>query len=276
MRVDAPRALPMRAAAVYSIALKKNAIIASRSVGDFISLARAGASEHDVRALQNRTEHSVLASNLEDTMRALARARDDITLFTARRLDDIAKRQQLQLRSLMRHGRHDARRKSPRQLGSRLEDEFGVDLHNPKIVETMRQFAETNAALIKDVTHDQLQRIGDATVRAIQEKRTKGDLVADIRDAEGITLRRAQFIASDQAMKLTSKLTEVICVSAGVLTYTWQTMLDDRVRPEHADREGEVFDWNDPPEDGHPGEPAGCRCMAAPNFDESELDDGEE
>ena len=48
----------------------------------------------------------------------------------------------------------------------------------------------------------------------------------------------------------------------GSTEYAWRTRLDDRVRPEHAAREGVTFPWTDPPSDGHPGEPWGCRCNA--------------
>ena len=44
--------------------------------------------------------------------------------------------------------------------------------------------------------------------------------------------------------------------------YTWRTVQDSKVRSSHADRDGKVFSWTDPPEGGHPGEDFGCRCWA--------------
>ncbi len=38
------------------------------------------------------------------------------------------------------------------------------------------------------------------------------------------------------------------------------------VREDHDDREGEQFDWSDPPEDGHPGEAVNCRCWPEPDL----------
>ena len=46
--------------------------------------------------------------------------------------------------------------------------------------------------------------------------------------------------------------------------YIWRTRRDNRVRSVHADREGQVFSWDNPPEGGHPGEDYGCRCTAEP------------
>jgi SPP1 gp7 family putative phage head morphogenesis protein len=47
-------------------------------------------------------------------------------------------------------------------------------------------------------------------------------------------------------------------------------MMDDRVRPLHADRQGLIFRWDKPPSDGHPGMAIRCRCVADPVID---LDD---
>lgn len=44
--------------------------------------------------------------------------------------------------------------------------------------------------------------------------------------------------------------------------YIWRTRGDSKVRSEHADRDGKVFDWDNPPEGGHPGEAPNCRCTA--------------
>ncbi|MBX9726836.1 MAG: minor capsid protein [Rickettsiales bacterium] len=50
--------------------------------------------------------------------------------------------------------------------------------------------------------------------------------------------------------------------------YIWQTQMDDRVRPSHADNEGQIFEWDNPPPTGHPGSAPRCRCSAgsAPAF----------
>ena len=52
--------------------------------------------------------------------------------------------------------------------------------------------------------------------------------------------------------------------SEGVTTYIWQTVGDNRVRPEHAARDGEEIECEDSPSGGHPGEAFGCRCSAIP------------
>lgn len=48
--------------------------------------------------------------------------------------------------------------------------------------------------------------------------------------------------------------------AAPVQKYVWRTQHDDKVRPEHADREGKEFSVDSPPPDGNPGQPYNCRC----------------
>lgn len=44
--------------------------------------------------------------------------------------------------------------------------------------------------------------------------------------------------------------------------YVWRCVGDDKTRTTHAERDGQVFSWDNPPEGGHPGEDYNCRCWA--------------
>ncbi|MES2905860.1 MAG: phage minor head protein [Pseudomonadota bacterium] len=46
--------------------------------------------------------------------------------------------------------------------------------------------------------------------------------------------------------------------------YIWHTAGDEKVRASHAENEGKIFSWDEPPEVGHPGEGYNCRCTAEP------------
>lgn len=48
--------------------------------------------------------------------------------------------------------------------------------------------------------------------------------------------------------------------------YIWRTMKDGNVRNKHIIREGLVFEWSRPPDDGNPGEPINCRCHGEPYY----------
>ena len=93
------------------------------------------------------------------------------------------------------------------------------------------------------------------------------DLAQKIRQIGGVTENRAKLIARDQTAKLNSSLTQAQHESLGVTHYRWSTSKDERVRESHAENEGQVFSWDDPPETGHPGFEINCRCVAIPVFD---------
>ena len=44
--------------------------------------------------------------------------------------------------------------------------------------------------------------------------------------------------------------------------YIWQTVGDERVRPEHEEHDGYAFNWHIPSENGYPGSEYNCRCSA--------------
>lgn len=58
--------------------------------------------------------------------------------------------------------------------------------------------------------------------------------------------------------------------------YIWRTQRDSKARSSHAEREGKIFRWDDPPEGGHPGEDSNCRCWAEEISSETELPDVDE
>lgn len=95
------------------------------------------------------------------------------------------------------------------------------------------------------------------------------------RQVEDVSASRAEFLARDSVLSLNAAINESRMVEAGVEEYIWSTSQDERVREEHAEREGETFRWDDPPEDGHPGEAALCRCVPFPVLPELDGANGE-
>lgn len=133
--------------------------------------------------------------------------------------------------------------------------------------------------------------------KAIQEKFIDNKIVNAINDAElivrnGIAItalpdtiinlidKKFQVVdkqvtqsGSDQVHSLDTQLTQKRQQSLGFNEYIWETRRDERVRgnpnglypkakPSHYARQGVVFNWDNPPENGHPGEDYGCRCRA--------------
>lgn len=61
-------------------------------------------------------------------------------------------------------------------------------------------------------------------------------------------------------------LTAWLNTAADAPLYIWITQGDDLVRAEHAERDGGIFDMDNPPDGGNPGEAYNCRCMAVSVF----------
>lgn len=83
---------------------------------------------------------------------------------------------------------------------------------------------------------------------------------------DDMTENDARRIARDQIGKLNAQINQARQENLGLTGYIWRTSQDNRVRDEHTELEGESFEWDDPPPDGHPGEPIMCRCYAEPDF----------
>lgn len=133
-----------------------------------------------------------------------------------------------------------------------------------------------NVQLIKSIPEEYFERLADSVYQNIsQAKRWENlsdRLIATIIDDGEITRRRANTIARDQTAKMTAAFNEERQTSVGVTHYQWQTAGDERVRPEHADNDGQIFAWDDPPaETGHPGHDVNCRCVALAVFEELEV-----
>lgn len=128
-----------------------------------------------------------------------------------------------------------------------------------------------NLDLIGSLEAESLRKLRDELTRLIAdgvpEEEIEERLIAFLNKQAEVETNRAVLIGSDQVGKLNGRLMEYWQRSAGITHYRWQTMMDDRVRPLHRDRQGLIFRWDNPPSDGHPGMAIRCRCVADPVID---------
>ncbi len=142
----------------------------------------------------------------------------------------------------------------------------------------------TNVGLIKSIGSEHWSKILIAVNQAAAG--TLGEpLTTRLKKIGGITTRRAKLIARDQTAKATSQMNQARMMDSGIKSYTWRTSEDERVvgnpsglypkgsraHRNHYARNGKEFYWDQPPSDGHPGEPIQCRCIAIPIIDKNEL-----
>jgi SPP1 gp7 family putative phage head morphogenesis protein len=146
---------------------------------------------------------------------------------------------------------------------------IGIDpRHAAGIDSFIEQARHENVELIKNASADFLAQVR-ATLDEFEGRPAK-DLAAALQQRVEVSRSRAQLIARDQVLKLNSQIIEMRCRSAGVDSYHWSTSQDERVRPMHAELEGSVHTWDDPPvtnpdgDTNHPGEDYQCRCLPIP------------
>lgn len=156
------------------------------------------------------------------------------------------------------------------QFKRQIRAVLGVDVlaQEAWLADELASFAAENVALIRSIRDQSLDQIEGLVQRGLRSGTRPSEIAGQIRERYGVTERRAQLIARDQTSKLNGQLTELRQKSIGVTRYIWSTSQDERVRPDHAERDGKEFAWSDPPDDGHPGQPINCRCVALPVLDE--------
>lgn len=152
-------------------------------------------------------------------------------------------------------------------------EDFFINEKWQKVVRSV--WVQENISLIKSIRSQTLEKIryslGDMVTEAADKQTRAAQLSEAIQDIAHKNRTRADLIARDQIGKLNGRLTQLRQQSAGITKYKWSTSKDERVRPAHAEREGKVYEWANPPADGNPGYPIRCRCVAIPVIDTDTL-----
>ncbi|MFZ7141574.1 phage minor head protein [Avibacterium avium] len=162
-----------------------------------------------------------------------------------------------------------------KQFHKVLKSAYKVDifLTEPWLDEPLLQAEWQNINLIKSIPTQLQEKLRYRMAEAVLGGESHRSLAADLEKLLDIPKRRATLIARDQIGKLNGRLTQLRQENIGVKSYIWRGSLDERERLLHVEREGKEFRWDNPPDDGHPGQPILCRCSAEavlPEFGELE------
>ena len=137
-----------------------------------------------------------------------------------------------------------------------------------KLKQLQEIWVRENLDLIGSLEAETLRKLRDELTRLIADGIPEDEIADRLQEflekQLQVETNRAVLIGSDQAGKLNGRLMEYWQRSAGIEEYRWQTMMDDRVRPTHRERQGKIFRWDSPPPDGHPSMAIRCRCVADP------------
>lgn len=133
--------------------------------------------------------------------------------------------------------------------------------------QTLEQIIAWNTSLVRDVSAQARQRIGNAVFSGLTERRPARDVAKEIREAVAMSRRRSVAIALDQLTKLTSALADERRREAGIDRWKWRSSHKRHFRPEHAARDGKVYSDADAPQDLPGRLPyCGCRSQAVLNL----------
>lgn len=160
------------------------------------------------------------------------------------------------------------------EVSTNLKNQTGIDLsaylrNSPNIVERVHELTVSNIQLIKSIHTQYLDKVQNAVMQAMVQGTLNKDLGEQLKKLGKDVESRAMLIARDQSSKLNAALTRARHEDVGVTKYMWSTSGDERVRDSHAEKDGQVFEYANPPADtGNPGHDVNCRCVAIAVFDE--------
>jgi SPP1 gp7 family putative phage head morphogenesis protein len=144
----------------------------------------------------------------------------------------------------------------------------------PGLPTKQAEWLRSNTDLIK-AESDLRRRVERVIADPLNEGRSVKDIAKLLQEQLGYSKSRAELTARDQTLKLYGQIQQERQEKAGITKYVWTTSQDERVRPDHADLDGTVQAWDDPPvvdkrtgRRGHPGFDYQCRCTAVPVLDD--------
>lgn len=143
----------------------------------------------------------------------------------------------------------------------------------PKAEQRKAEWLRANTDLIR-AEADLRRRVERVLEDPLNQGRSVDDISKLLQEQAGYSTSRAELTARDQTLKLYGQIQQERQQNAGIERYVWTTSLDERVRPDHADLDGSIQRWDDPPivdrrtgRRGHPGFDFQCRCSAVAVLD---------
>lgn len=145
-----------------------------------------------------------------------------------------------------------------------------IDIRQQRIIDTIKNYnrnlnvlkngevpKSTLNALKQDIANNRASKEIKDIVKSIENGTYTQN---DINNLQKWLNRRNENLARNETGNLYAQECKDLMIENGIEHFVWHTMKDDRVRPEHAEREGLVFSINDE----LPGEDFNCRCWAEP------------
>lgn len=127
-------------------------------------------------------------------------------------------------------------------------------------LETIDAFLARNVALVRDISSQARGRIADAVFRGLQQRTPAREVGKEIAEATGMARKRANRVAADQNVKLSSALDAQRQREAGLDHWKWRHSGKAHPRLDHLARNGKIYTENTAPQD-QPGQLPYCGCV---------------
>lgn len=168
-----------------------------------------------------------------------------------------------------------------KELSRYTKQLVGIDVvqEEPWLADFTELFIEANVGLIESIGERMHGEVRELVEGAAATGVRPESLAKDIEERFGVSESRARLIARDQIGKYNGMLSAARQQRLGVRSFIWRTSGDERVRESHRAKEGNTYEWQDPPADtGMPGEDYQCRCTAEPDLEAlaDELEGGDD
>ena len=132
---------------------------------------------------------------------------------------------------------------------------------SPELLDTLTRDAQTR---FRGVGKELGEGLAQAILDGMDAGRSGSEIAGAIGERFGVADTRARFLARDLLGSGQAEMTRARHVAAGITRFQWSSAADGNVRPAHRALDGRSFSYEEPPGEGLPGAPYGCRCAAIP------------
>jgi len=180
--------------------------------------------------------------------------------------------------------------KEVKAIGKSLDGQFAksmkvvnvvpMELDSFQLNEIAKNYTYNLDYYIKKWTGDEIIKLRQGIQQLVSKGYRIDEVAKFIQKEKGIGERKAKFLARQETKLLVAEYTKNRYLKEGVTQYRWSTVMDGRERKLHAELNGRIFSWDNPPiidahtgERGNPSQTYNCRCKAIPIISDAWWDD---
>lgn len=142
-------------------------------------------------------------------------------------------------------------------------------IREPWLAGEQQSRLDANTSILEGVATTALLAIERALRSGIRSSSNRQTVLREVGQVFERIDRQMIFTARNQVEEHAAALNEQRQRQAGTDRYVWLRTVSRNPRLEHLRRVGQIFRWDRPPPDGHPGHASNCKCGAAPYWPET-------